>query len=130
MKGIVSTPNLKLKKIIKKNFKVYDLDEYNTSKINCYTLKENKNLWLPDRLEKSRKLHSVLTYKMDNKRLGCINRDENAVNNMITIVNEFIKFKKRPEVFTRKDEKEQTVGNLNLTSITNISSCEFSDIIV
>ncbi len=67
---------------------------------------------------------------MDNKRLGCINHDENAVNNMITIVNEFIKFKKRPEVFTWKNEKEQTVGNLNLTSSTIISSCEFSDIIV
>jgi len=49
---------------------------------------------------------------------------------MITIVNDFIKFKKRPEVFTRKNEKEQTVGKLNLMSSTNISSCEFSDIIV
>ena len=50
---------------------------------------------------KERKLHSVLTYKMENKQSGCINRDENAVNNMIKIVNTFIKDKTRPEKFRR-----------------------------
>ena len=27
----------------------------------------------------------LLTYKMENNRLGCINRDKNAINNMVKI---------------------------------------------
>ena len=36
---------------------------------------------------KIQKIHLVLTYKMENKECGCINRDENTVNNMIKIEN-------------------------------------------
>ncbi len=36
--------------------------------------------------------------------MGCINRDENAVNNMIKIVNTYLMNKTRPEKF-RKDYK-------------------------
>jgi len=38
---------------------------------------------------------------MENKRLGCINRDWNAVNNMLKIVTSFIKDGSRPLRFTR-----------------------------
>ena len=38
---------------------------------------------------------------MENKQSGCINRDENAVNNMIKIVNHHIKFKQRPNAYRR-----------------------------
>ena len=43
--------------------------------------------------------------------MGCVNRDENAVNNMIKIVNTFIKDKTRPEKFRRdyKFSEEQEI---------------------
>ena len=31
--------------------------------------------------------------------MGCINRDENSVNNMIKIVNYYLEYKDRPEKF-------------------------------
>ena len=72
----------------------------------CYkTEKETENLCIKNykkeiegdkkRKEKIR-LHAVLTYKMENKRTGCINRDKNSCFNMIKIVNEWITNKKRP----------------------------------
>ena len=44
-----------------------------------------------------RKIHSVLTYQTESKRMGCINRDENAVNNMIKIVKSYIDKKERDQ---------------------------------
>ena len=38
---------------------------------------------------------------MEKKQSGCINRDENAVNNMIKIVNHQIKYKERPLKYRR-----------------------------
>jgi len=44
MKHFVSTPRIGLNRKLKKHFKVYNLDEYTTSKI-CYKTKdETKNL--------------------------------------------------------------------------------------
>ena len=54
---------------------------------------------------KERKLHSVLTFKMENKQSGCINRDENAVNNMIKIVQYFLVYKSRPLNYCRNQIK-------------------------
>ena len=120
MKGITSTPNLRLKRLIADHFIVYNLDEYNTSKINCYTKKENSNLWLPDKKNKSRKIHSVLTYQMENNRLGCINRDLNAVNNMVTIVKYLIKNKNRPEEFKRN---VKTKTQKKMVTLSQVPSC-------
>jgi hypothetical protein len=46
-------------------------------------------------------MHAILTYKMSNKRKGCINRDNNAVNNMISITLQYLKDRTRPEHFKR-----------------------------
>jgi hypothetical protein len=48
------------------------------------------------------KMHSVLTYTMENNRTGCINRDLNAVLNMKEIGEAFLERKERPEVFCRE----------------------------
>ena len=85
---------------------MYNLDEFRTSKLHYITEKPCENLYIPynnkDKTKrKERKLHSVLTFKMENKQSGCINRDENAVNNMIKIVNHHIKFKQRPLRYRR-----------------------------
>jgi hypothetical protein len=58
-------------------------------------------MYLPDKKGVIRKKHSILTYEMENKRKGCINRDNNAVNNMINITKQFIEHKTRPIHFTR-----------------------------
>ena len=65
--------------------------EFRTSCINCYTHKrENTKLKYKGKDNKTRSLHSVLTYKMENNRLGCINRDNNAVKNMKSIYDYYI----------------------------------------
>ncbi len=105
-KGNISTPNVSIKKLIQNNFKMYNLDEFRTSKLHHITEEPCGNLYMMDNNKdkekrKERKLHSVLTFKMENKQSGCINRDENAVNNMIKIVNHHIKFKERPLKYRR-----------------------------
>ena len=100
-KGNLSTPNMRLKRLIGKQMKTYNLDEYNTSKINYKTEKICENLYQVNKKGIMRKIHSVLTYEMENKQIGCINRDKNAVNNMEKIVNYYLLCKKRPEKYCR-----------------------------
>ncbi len=102
-KGNISTPNIAIKRLIQNNFKMYNLDEFRTSKLHYITEEPCDNLYMMDNNKDKlkRKLHSVLTFKMENKQSGSINRDENAVNNMIKIVNHHIKFKERPLRYRR-----------------------------
>ena len=39
---------------------------------------------------------------MENNQSGCINRDKNAVYNMVKIVNYYLENKRRPENYCRK----------------------------
>lgn len=105
MKNFISTPNISLKRNIARKFNLYNIDEYRTSKLNYKTEEETDNLYLPDKKGVIRKIHSVLTYKTENGRSGCINRDVNAVNNMVKIVNYFIKHRDRPEKYKRSYKK-------------------------
>ena len=100
-KGNISTPNMRLKRLIGIHMKTYNLDEYNTSKLNYKTEEKCDNLYQPDKKGIIRKVHSVLTYQMENKQIGCINRDKNAVYNMEKIVNYYLLYKKRPERYCR-----------------------------
>ncbi len=106
-KGNISTPNNRLKRLIGKQMKLYNLDEFRTSKLNHKTEEVCENLYLPDANGVIRKLHSVLTYKMENEQIGCINRDENAVNNMIKIVNYYLDKKERPLKYRRNYDLEK-----------------------
>lgn len=51
-------------------------------------------------------MHSILTYKMENNRLGCINRDKNAVYNMKEIAEYWFQHKKRHPAFKRPSKAE------------------------
>ena len=104
MRNFISTPMIGLKRKLSERFKIYTIDEYKTSCINHKTQNKNENLYLPDKNGVYRKIHSVLTYQMENKRYGCINRDINSVKNMRNIAQEWIEKRKRPEVFSRKKE--------------------------
>ncbi len=52
--------------------------------------------------KESRNLHSVLTYKLENNVMGCINRDKNACMNFKKIVKSLIARKERPLRFKRE----------------------------
>ena len=99
---------------------MYNLDEFMTSKLHYITEKPCDNFYIPDNNKdktkrKERKLHSVLTFKMENKQSGCINRDENAVNNMIKIVNHHIKFKQIPLRYIRSFDLTKDNNPLEIT---------------
>ena len=92
---------LLLKRKIAERFGVYNIDEFRTSKLNYKTEAKSKNLYLPDKKGKTREIHAILTYKMENNRLGCINRDKNAVNNIKKIVKHYFETGQRPYRYRR-----------------------------
>jgi len=101
MRNFISTPKIGLKRKIKERFKIYNIDEFRTSCLNHQTEEKCENLYLPDKTGKLRKLHAVLTFKMENNRYGCINRDLNAVKNMKKITDYWLKYRKRPIIYRR-----------------------------
>lgn len=105
MRNFISTPNLTVKEKVCKRFKntgkMYDIDEYNTSKLHHKMGEECSNLSLPCKDGKTREIHAILTCKMENGRVGCINRDKNSVKNMRTITQSLIEGNGRPERFQR-----------------------------
>lgn len=109
MRNFISTPNLGIKRELKKRFKrVFNIDEFRTSKLHHQTEEECKNYEYKDKKEKKRELHSVLTYKMENHRLGCINRDRNGRNNIKKVFEEIQKIGKRPLRYQRGYEIKVT----------------------
>ena len=119
MRNFISTPMIGLKRKLAEKFKVYSLDEFRTSKLNYKTESICDNLYLPDKKQRFRKIHSVLTYKMENNRLGCINRDVNSVKNMRKIVNYWLIYNKRPlkyqrqYKFDKKDSQPKMIIKIN-----------------
>ena len=99
MRNFISTPMISLKRKLRERFNVYNIDEYNTSKLNYVTENKCKNFYYTDKKNKLRKLHSVLTYKMENNRKGCINRDVNSVYNMKKLVKYWLDNKDRPDKY-------------------------------
>jgi hypothetical protein len=100
MSNFISTPNLRLKRKLRERFKVYNIDEFKTSCINYKNENqcENLKLWFNN---KYRKMHSILTFKMENTRLGCINRDKNGCNNIKKLFNSYIETGTIPVIYRR-----------------------------
>ena len=101
MRNFISTPNLGIKRKLKERFKIFNIDEYRTSCLHHKTEERCKNLYLPDRKGKLRKLHSVLTFKMENNRKGCINRDYNGCMNIRKLFNAHMNNEPRPQKYCR-----------------------------
>ena len=118
MRNFISTPMIGLKRKLKEYFDVYQIDEYKTSCINYKTETACENLYLPDKKGILRKLHSVLTFKMENKRIGCINRDFNAVNNMRKIADYWFNNHSRPVIFKRASKKKVTTLPKKVSNVT------------
>jgi len=163
MRGLVSTPNIKLNRKLKTRFKVFLIDEFRTSCLPYHTsekevkcenftyedkkVKPNLRKELKELLKKKeeertetekkriddifkflrkykdtvklRKLHTVLTYKMENGRLGCINRDKNACLNMMKIFNHVMETGARPQEFIRGYELNKMETTLDERLVSN-----------
>jgi hypothetical protein len=114
MRNFISTPMIGLKRKIHERFTMYNLDEFRTSILHHKTENKCTNLYLPDKNNIFRKQHSILTYTMENKRLGCINRDINSVKNMKKIVDHWMIHKERPLKYQRSydfDKENQNSFN-------------------
>jgi hypothetical protein len=108
MRSFISTPNISIKRKLKERFKVFNIDEYRTSCLHHKTNEKGDHLYFIDKKKKRRKLHSVLTFKMEttkkecNKyRLDCINRDYNGCLNMKMIFNHYMETGDRPLRYRR-----------------------------
>ena len=102
MSNFISTPNLTLKRKLKERFKVFNIDEYRTSCLHYKTENKCENLRLPSpKTGKNYKMHSILTYKMDNNRLGCTNRDKNGCNNIKKLFYSYMNSGSIPEIYRR-----------------------------
>ena len=105
MRNFMSTPNLGLKRVLSSEFTVYNVDEFRTSCLNYKTEERCENLYLPDARNKKRKIHAILTYQMENKRKGCINRDKNGVNNIRKVVKYYLETGERLPKFSRETKE-------------------------
>ena len=101
MRHFISTPNLGLRRKLASRFKVYLIDEFRTSCLHWKTEEYCENLYLPDKIGNFRKMHSILTFKMENNRLGCINRDRNSCLNMHKLFEHHKSYGVRPERYCR-----------------------------
>ena len=104
MRNFISTPNLILKRKLQETFKVYNIDEFRTSCLSYKTEEPCENLYLKfkkDKSQKERKIHSILTYQMENNRKGCINRDKNGCKNIQKVFKSFMETGERPEKYRR-----------------------------
>jgi len=129
MKNFMPTPMIGLKRKLRKKFEIINLDEYNTSKLSYITETETENLRLRIKVAKKdenkkvirdekgevikelmlKDMHSILTYKMSNGRLGCINRDINSVKNMRKIVHHWFYYGKRLEEYSKSKSTNQSL---------------------
>lgn len=107
----ISTPCIGLQRKLLERFSVFHIDEYNTSKIHHRTEKKCENLCLEKTFINKKtgkektvvdKMHPILTYQMSNGRLGCINRDNNAIRGMKKITESLLETGKRPSVYKRR----------------------------
>lgn len=105
MRNFISTPNLTLKRKLQERFRVYNIDEFRTSCLSYKTEEKCENLYLKfkkDPKQKDRKIHSILTYKMENNRKGCINRDKNGCKNIQKVFKCYMETGERPEKYRRE----------------------------
>ena len=98
MRNFISTPNLTLKRKLQTVFQVYNIDEFRTSCLSYQTEEMCENLYLKfkkDKHKKLRKIHSILTYQMENNRKGCMNRDKNGCKNIQKVFQSYLTTEQR-----------------------------------
>ena len=113
--GIKGMPTIGIgfKRLLEKKFKVYLIDEYKTSKTYYNNkLKEAHELIHAKNELSGNEIYSVLTCKMKNGMEVYVNRDRNAVKNMLKLTENYIKQSKegikkiaRIKAFQREEKR-------------------------
>lgn len=116
MRNFISTPQIGIKRVLKKYFKLFLADEFRTSILSCHDESKLDNKWIVNAKGKSKKLHSVLVIKTRTGRTGCIHRDLNGVKNIRKVIQCYLTDRSRPERFSRniklpEDECPQGAGS-------------------
>ena len=109
----ISTPGIGLKRKLATEMTIYNIDEFRTSKLHHKTEEICNKIRLPDKKGEMRKMHSILTYTTKSKRMGCIDRDNNAVNNMIKLTKKYIQDGTRPMRYRRGVKLEEGSNPIN-----------------
>jgi hypothetical protein len=101
LRGMISTPNSRLRRMLARHFPLYLIDEFRTSCLHYSSEVECSNLSVRDAQGKDRKIHAVLTYQTETKESGCINRDNNGCRNMRKLTRSYLAGRGRPERYRR-----------------------------
>ena len=104
MKGTISTPNIGFKKLLLKRFEMFEINEYNTSKLYNKTFKELENVSVRKNKHKKH-LHEILTPKEKTERCIFVNRDKNACKNILYLGKYFLEYQLRPKEFSAKPKE-------------------------
>jgi hypothetical protein len=130
LRNFISTPMIGLKRKLSEHFKIYNIDEFRTSCLHYKTESKCENLYLPTENSVSKKLHSVLTYQMENQRYGCVNRDVNAVKNMRKIANHWLQTGERLLAYSRESKinvkRPTTINPVNPVSNNSVPEVRLS----
>ena len=108
MKGTISTPNIGFKKLLLKRFEMFEINEYNTSKLYNKTFKELENVSVRKNKHKKH-LHEILTPQEKTERCIFVNRDKNACKNILYLGKYFLEYQLRPKEFSPKPKENNII---------------------
>ena len=91
-----------------KRFKMFEINEYNTSKLYNKTFKELENVSVRKNKHKKH-LHEILTPKEKTKWCIFVNRDKNAYKNILYIGKYFLENQLRPKEFSPKPKEKKVI---------------------
>lgn len=102
MRGCVPCPNLGLKRLLSKHFKILEVNEYLTSRVHHGHKQRMDNL-IVRRGNHQCQVHKILTLHNEETH-SCIyvNRDYNACKNILNLGRYYLEHQERPKEFTRK----------------------------
>ena len=124
MKGTISVPGIGIKRVLNKEFKILNFDEFRTSCMNNETQDKCINAKIINKQGKTKTLHSVLVSSIlqtekDVKemitRKRYQNRNRHAVINFKIIVDNYEKEGKRPYLFDRSNKIEE-INNFKINT--------------
>jgi hypothetical protein len=108
MKGTIPTPNIGFKKLLLKRFQIFEINEYNTSKLYNKTFRELKNVTLRKNKHKKH-LHEILTPKEETERCIFVNRDKNACKNILFLSKCYLENQTRLKEFCPKPIEKKII---------------------
>jgi hypothetical protein len=101
LKHNAPTPGIGMKRVLSRQFTVYSIDEFRTSKLHHQTEGITDTLRTVGADGRIKRINQILAFKGVHERLNYINRDKNSVFNMQKLTEHYLTHKTRPERYTR-----------------------------